>query len=311
MNHLFKIRKKSSIKGNWVDRSALYMMLIPGIIWVICFQYLPKFGIVLAFKDYRVNQGIWGSAWNGLENFKVLFDTPDAWNVTRNTLLYNIAFILLNMILSVSLAIIFNEVRNKFLAKTYQTIFLMPHFLSYVIIAYLVFGFLSAENGIVNNTLLPMFGIDPISWYSESKYWPYFLTFVKLWKSVGYNSIVYLAAIAGINKEYYEAAAVDGANKLTQIIHITLPGIKNMVAVMTIMAFGGVMNSDFGLHYNVPMNSGLIKDTTEVLGTYIYHNKGDVSFSTAAGLYVSVVGMIMLLGVNWIAKKIDSESALF
>ena len=311
MKRLSKTSKSTSLKGNWIDRSALYMMLIPGIIWVICFQYLPKFGIILAFKDFKINEGMFGSAWNGIENFKILFDTPDALRATRNTLLYNIVFILLNVVLAVSLAILFNEIRNKYLAKTYQTIFLMPHFLSYVIVAYLVFGFLSTENGIVNKSVLPALGIKPISWYSESKYWPYILVFVKMWKSIGYNSIVYLAAIAGINREYYEAAEVDGATKLQQIFNVTLPGIKNMVAVMTIMAFGGVMNSDFGLHYNVPMNSGLIKDTTEVLGTYIYHTKDDVAFSTAAGLYVSVVGLIMLLGVNWIAKKIDSESSLF
>lgn len=304
-------QKKRRFKDGWLDRSALYLMLLPGIIWIIVFQYLPKFGIILAFKDYRVNKGIFGSEWNGFENFKILFDTPDAWHITRNTLLYNLAFILLGLVIAVSIAILFNEIRNKYMAKTYQTIFLMPHFLSYVIVAYLVFGFLSGENGIVNKSILPMFGVDPVNWYSESKYWPYILVFVKLWKSVGYSSIVYLAAIAGINKEYYEAAEIDGANKWQQIIHITLPGLKTMMAIMTIMAFGGIMNSDFGLHYNIPMNSGLLKETTEVLGTYIYHTKDDVSFSTAAGLYVSVVGLIMVLLVNWIARKIDPDSSLF
>ena len=299
MDNRCETNKPSSIKGSWVDRTALYFMLLPGVIWVILFQYLPKFGIILAFKDFRVNKGIFGSEWNGWENFKILFDTPEAWLVTRNTLLYNIVFIVLNLILAVSIAIMFNEVKSKFWAKTYQTVFLMPHFLSYVIVAYLVFGFLSAENGIVNKSVLPMLGIKPISWYSEPKYWPYILVFVKMWKSIGYNSIVYLAAIAGINKEYYEAGEVDGANKWQQIVHITLPGIRNMIAIMTVMAFGGVMNSDFGLHYNIPMDSGLIKETTEVLGTYIYHTKDDVAFSTAAGLYVSVVGLVMLLCVNW------------
>ena len=311
MDNRCETNKPSSIKGSWVDRTALYFMLLPGVIWVILFQYLPKFGIILAFKDFRVNKGIFGSEWNGWENFKILFDTPEAWLVTRNTLLYNIVFILLNLVLAVSIAIMFNEVKSKFWAKTYQTVFLMPHFLSYVIVAYLVFGFLSAENGIVNKSVLPMLGIKPISWYSEPKYWPYILVFVKMWKSIGYNSIVYLAAIAGINKEYYEAGEVDGANKWQQIVHITLPGIRNMIAIMTVMAFGGVMNSDFGLHYNIPMDSGLIKETTEVLGTYIYHTKDDVAFSTAAGLYVSVVGLVMLLCVNWVARKIDPESYLF
>ena len=287
------------------------MMLLPGIILLVLFQYIPKFGIILAFKNFRYDLGIFGSKWCGLDNFKIFFQTPDAWLITRNTLLYNLVFIFLGLVLSVTLAIAFNEIRGKMFAKTCQTIILMPHFLSYVIVAYLSFAFLSIENGVLNKTILPMLGMKPVNWYSESKYWPFILVFVRMWKTVGYNSIVYLAAIAGIDKSYYEAAQLDGANKWQQIIHITLPGISTMMSVMTIMSFGDIFNSDFGLFYQVTMNSGLIKSTTSVLGTYIYNSMSDVGFSTAAGVYVSVVGFLMILLTNKIASKINPESSLF
>ena len=300
-----------TIRASWIDRSALYMMLLPGIILLVLFQYIPKFGIILAFKNFRYDLGIFGSKWCGLDNFKIFFQTPDAWLITRNTLLYNLVFIFLGLVLSVTLAIAFNEIRGKMFAKTCQTIILMPHFLSYVIVAYLAFAFLSIENGVLNKTILPMLGMKPVNWYSESKYWPFILVFVRMWKTVGYNSIVYLAAIAGIDKSYYEAAQLDGANKWQQIIHITLPGISTMMSVMTIMSFGDIFNSDFGLFYQVTMNSGLIKSTTSVLGTYIYNSMSDVGFSTAAGVYVSVVGFLMILLTNKIASKINPESSLF
>ncbi len=287
------------------------MMLLPGIILLVLFQYIPKFGIILAFKNFRYDLGIFGSKWCGLDNFKIFFQTPDAWLITRNTLLYNLVFIFLGLVLSVTLAIAFNEIRGKMFAKTCQTIILMPHFLSYVIVAYLAFAFLSIKNGVLNKTILPMLGMKPVNWYSESKYWPFILVFVRMWKTVGYNSIVYLAAIAGIDKSYYEAAQLDGANKWQQIIHITLPGISTMMSVMTIMSFGDIFNSDFGLFYQVTMNSGLIKSTTSVLGTYIYNSMSDVGFSTAAGVYVSVVGFLMILLTNKIASKINPESSLF
>lgn len=304
-------KKSLSPKAGFSDRIAFYLMMIPGIIVITVFNYLPKFGIILAFKNYRYDKGIFGSDWCGLENFKYFFKTPDAWLITRNTVCYNFVFIILGLILAVAMAIALNELANKYASKVYQTIALMPYFLSYVIVAYIVFSFLSGENGILNKSILPALGIEPVNWYAEPKYWPYILTFVKMWKGVGYNSIVYLAAIAGINKEYYEAAAIDGANKWQQICHITLPGIRTMISIMTIMAFGGLFGSDFGLFYQIPMNSGLLRSTTAVLGTYIYNSMSDVGFSTAAGVYVSIIGFMLILATNWLAKKIDPESGLF
>lgn len=172
-------------------------------------------------------------------------------------------------------------------------------------------SFLATENGAINTQILPAFGVDPISWYSEPKFWPFILFFVKNWKGIGYSSIVYLAAIAGISPEYYEAASVDGASRWKQIVHITLPSLKTMIVILTIMAMGGIFNADFGLFYNIPMNSGLLKPTTNVLSTYIYNSMNNVSFSTAAGLYVSLVGFAMVMGVNALTRKFDPDSSLF
>lgn len=302
--------KKISINA-LLDKSAFYVMMLPGILLLLAFEYAPKFGLVLAFKNYRYDKGIWGSDWCGLKNFKYFFKTPDAWVITRNTVLYNVTFIILGTVLAIALAIALNELTGRFSVKIYQTVLLMPHFLSYVVVAYLVFSFLSTESGVLNRTILPLLGIEPINWYSEAEYWPGILTIVKMWKSVGYNSIVYLAAIVGIDPCYYEAAQMDGATKWQQIRHITLPGIKTMISIQLIMAFGGIFNSDFGLFYQVPKNSGLIKSTTSVLSTYIYGIKNDVSFATAAGFYVSIVGLLMVLAVNAIVRKIDEENSLF
>lgn len=302
--------KKSSMNA-WIDKSAFYVMMLPGILILLAFEYAPKFGLVLAFKNYRFDKGIWGSDWCGLHNFKYFFKTPDAWIITRNTVLYNIVFIFLGTVLAIALAIALNELTGRFSVKIYQTVLLMPHFLSYVVVAYLVFSFLSMESGVLNRTILPLLGIEPINWYGEAEYWPVILTTVKMWKTVGYSSIVYLAAIVGIDPCYYEAAQMDGASKWQQMRHITLPGIKTMISIQLIMAFGGIFNSDFGLFYQVTKNSGMIKSTTAVLSTYIYNVKNDVSFATAAGFYVSIVGLLMVLAVNGIVRIIDEENSLF
>lgn len=294
-----------------LDKSAFYIMMLPGIILLLAFEYAPKFGLILAFKNFRYDKGIFGSEWCGLDNFKYFFKTPDAWIITRNTVLYNLVFIFLGLVLAVALAIALNELTGRYSVKIYQTILLMPHFLSYVVVAYLVFSFLSSEAGVLNKVILPLFGIAPINWYTEAKYWPVILIIVKMWKSVGYSSIVYLAAIVGIDPTYYEAAQIDGANKWQQIMYITIPGIKTMISIQLIMQFGGIFDGDFGLFYQVTKNSGLIKSTTNVLSTYIYSVKGDVGFATAAGFYVSIVGLFMVLVVNKIVKIIDEENSLF
>lgn len=293
---------------------VLLFMVLPGTLWFLFFSYLPMAGTVIAFKEYRFSRdGFWASIinskWVGWDNFKFLFSTNDAYLITRNTLLYNIAFIGLGLILSVLMAVVLSEIANKKLAKFYQTGMFLPYFLSWVVVGYFAFSFLSSERGLLN----ALFGSN-ISWYSESKYWPFIIIFVYLWKAVGYNSVVYLAAIMGIDKSLYEAAMIDGASKLQQIRSITLPMLKPIIIIMTLLAIGKIFYADFGLFYQVPRDSGTLYSVTNVIDTYVYRGlktTGEIGMSTAAGLYQSVVGFILVITSNYIVRKFDKDSALF
>ena len=233
----------------------LYVMMIPGLAYLIINNYMPMPGLVIAFKNYSAKKGIYGSPWCGFANFKYLFVTEDAWIITRNTILYNVAFIIINTFLSIAVAIILSELTSRF-KKFYQSAILLPHLLSTVIIAYLVYGFLCVDTGFINTSILAAFGQEPIMWYTETKYWPFILIFVSAWKSVGYSCIVYLATILGFDRAYYEAAIIDGCNKMQQITKITIPMLKPTIIMLTLMAVGRIFYSDFGLFYQVPMNSG-------------------------------------------------------
>ncbi|UUZ86414.1 ABC transporter permease subunit [Paenibacillus sp. P26] len=292
----------------------LFLMMIPGIVYLIINNYLPMFGIVIAFKNVNFAKGIWGSDWVGLKNFEYLFKTTDAYIITRNTILYNAAFIIINLIVAVGVAILLNEIKNKLLSRFYQSVILLPYLISTVIVSYLVFAMLSMDNGFMNKTVLPMLGMERISWYNEPGVWPYILTFIHTWKGAGYLCIVYLAAIIGIDQEYYEAATLDGASKWQQIRKITIPLITPVIIMMTLLAIGRIFYSDFGLFYQVPMDSGALYDTTNVIDTYVYRGLmqlGDIGMSSAAGLYQSLVGFILVLVSNFIVRKINRENALF
>jgi putative aldouronate transport system permease protein len=290
----------------------VYLMGLPGLIYLFINNYMPLPGLVLAFKSYNARLGIWGSPWAGLSNFKYLF-ALDAWVITRNTILYNLAFIVVNTVVSIIVAIILSELTTP-LKKFYQSSILLPFLISSVIISYLVFAFLSSDNGFVNNTILKSMGIKGISWYTEQKYWPFILIFVNTWKSVGYNSIIYLATILGFDRSYYEAAYIDGAGKWKQILKITLPMLKSTIIMLVLMAIGRIFYSDFGLFYQVPQSSGALLPVTQTIDTYVYRGLlelGDISMPAAAGAYQSVVGFILVLTANLIVRKIDKDSALF
>jgi putative aldouronate transport system permease protein len=296
-----------------LQHRALFFMMIPGILYLLLNNYLPMFGIIIAFKDINFTKGILASDWIGFKNFEYLFLTSDAWIITRNTLLYNFVFIVLGLISSVTVAILLNELRSK-IGKFYQSAMLLPHFLSAVIIAYLLFALLNPEYGFLNKTILPALNIEPIFWYMEPKYWPYILVLVNLWKSVGFSSVIYIAAIVGIDQEYYEAAKIDGATKWQQIKHITLPLLIPIMTILTLLAIGKIFYSDFGLFYQVPMNSGSLLPVTNTIDTYVYRGLmqlGDISMASAAGLYQSVVGFILVLLSNYAVRKLDKENALF
>ncbi len=293
---------------------ALILMALPGLLYLFINNYLPMFGIVIAFKDINFAKGIMGSDWIGFKNFEYLFKTQDAYVITRNTLLYNIVFILLNTTIAFALAIMLNEIRKRFLSRTYQTLILLPYLISMVIVGYLVLGFLDVENGFMNKTLLPMLGMEPISWYSETKYWPWILTIVNVWKGVGNLCIIYLAAIIGIDQEYYEAATIDGANRWQQVVRITFPLVLPVITIMSLLAIGRIFYSDFGLFYQVPLNTGSLMPVTNTIDTYVYRaliNLGDIGMSSAAGLYQALVGFILVIVSNAVVRKFNKDNALF
>ncbi|CAN7373642.1 ABC transporter permease subunit [Paenibacillus sp. LjRoot153] len=294
--------------------APLFVMVIPEIIYLIINNYLPMFGLIIAFKDVNFTKGIWASDWVGFKNFEYLFKTSDAMLITRNTILYNTAFIIINLIIAVGVAILLNEVKKKLFARFYQSVILIPYLISMVIVGYLVLAMLSGETGYINKQIMPMLGMDPISWYSEAKYWPYILTLVNIWKHVGYLCVIYLAAIIGIDPEYYEAARIDGASKWQQITNITIPLITPVIVIMTLLQIGRIFYSEFGLFYQVPLDTGALFPTTNVIDTYVYRallRLGDIGMSSAAGLYQSVVGFILVLISNYVVSKRNSDNALF
>lgn len=291
-----------------------YLMMLPGIIYLFINNYMPMSGLVLAFKKYNVRDGIFGSPWVGLENFKYLFETKDAWIITRNTILYNLTFIVLSTVCAIAVAVFLNDVISKRCKKLYQTAILLPYMISMVVVAYLVNAFLASDTGFINNYILEPLGIKPISFYSETIYWPFILVFVNLWKGVGYSCILYLANLGGIDPGYYEAAALDGASRWQRFTKITLPCLKPTIITLTILSIGKMFYSDFGLFYQVPMQSGALFDVTQTIDTYVFYGlmkNGNIGMSAAAGFYQSIVGFILVLGTNAIVRKLSKENAMF
>lgn len=293
-------------------------MLLPGIFVLIINNYIPMLGIVIAFKRYRFSENFFNSLlkseWVGFSNFDFFFRTPNAFVITRNTLLYNLVFILLGLLIPVFFAIALNEIRNKMLAKVYQSFMFLPYFLSWIIVSYLAYSMLSRDEGFINRSILLPLGINPVNWYFEPAYWPFILGFFQIWKYTGYNVVVYLAAISGIDSEYYEAAAIDGASRWQQVQSITLPMLQPLMIIMTLLAVGRIFNADFGLFYNVPKNSGALYSVTDVIDTYVFkalRNSNNVGMAAAAGCYQAVVGCITVFTANYIVRKIDADKALF
>ena len=305
-----KEKKKNVLKEYW----PLYLMMLPALLYLLINNYIPMAGMVIAFKKLNFAKGIWASPWAGLDNFKFLFSSKDAWIITRNTLLYNVAFILVNMVVGIAIANLITEVRNTKLKKVYQSAILLPFLMSMVILSYIVYALLSAENGLVNNSILPLFHMDPIQWYQKPKYWPAILIIANCWKGVGYGCLIYIASLIGIDPSFYEAARLDGASKWQEITKITLPSLVPTIITLLLLSIGRIFYSDFGLFYQVPMNSGVLVSTTNVIDTYVYRaliEQGNISMSSAAGVYQSLVGFCVVMLSNWIVRKVDKDQALF
>lgn len=315
-----KSRKEKTLNlGYWQRYGMFYVMMAPALIVLIVNNYIPMLGASIAFKQITYESRSFldnfiNGKWVGWDNFKFLFSTSDAWRITRNTVAYNAIFIVLNLVIGVGFALMFNMMRNRVAAKIHQTMMFLPFFLSWVIISYLVYAFLNPQLGFVNQYILPWLGLSEVEWYSDPKWWPYVLPILNTWKGIGYYAVLYLAAIIGIDKEYYEAATIDGASKSRQVWSITIPLIRPVIIILTMLQIGRIFYADFGMFFQATRNAGALYDTTLVIDTYVYQGflvTGDIGLSSAAGFYQAVVGFVLVLGSNLIVRRISKEDALF
>lgn len=306
-------QKRVTAWSRFKANKELLLLSLPGGIWFLIFAYLPMFGILIAFQEYRPEKNfllsVLHSKFVGFKNFEFLFKSGDMWIIFRNTIGYNLLFIILGIVLPITVAMLLNELRNHGAVKVYQSMMFLPYFLSWVVVSYCLYAFLDPSKGLVNNIL----GKN-ISWYTEKDYWPFIIIFMSQWKGVGYNTVVYLASICGIDQTFYEAAMLDGATKWQQVKYITVPLLRPVITILFIMSVGGIIRSDFGLFYQLPRNSGSLYPVTNVLDTYIYRalmQSSEIGMSSAAAFFQSVVGFALIMIANKVAAKIDNENTLF
>ncbi|MDQ0900323.1 MULTISPECIES: sugar ABC transporter permease [unclassified Paenibacillus] len=295
------------------SKKTLLFMIAPAVLYFLLFSYVPMAGIVLAFKQYRYDLGIMGSPWVGFDNFKFFFMTGDAFRVTRNTMLYNAAFIIINNVLQIVVAILMAEIGSKLFRKTAQTIMFLPYFLSWVVVGAVAYNLFNYEHGTVN-TLLRSLHIPELDIYTTPEYWKYILIFFSAWKAVGYGAVFYMASILSIDRETYEAAEIDGANVFQRIRYITLPSLRPTITILVLLAIGGIFRGDFGLFYQLVGNNGLLYQTTDVIDTYVYRSllvNNEIGMSSAIGFYQSILCFATIMVTNFLVRKSDKENALF
>lgn len=303
-------------KKRWTrDDTELTLLATPTIIWYLLFSFIPMFGIIIAFKNFKIDgnfiHSVINSGWCGFENFRFMFASQDAWIVLRNTLGYNIVFIILGIVVPVTMALMIGQLHSRRLGKIYQTAMFMPYFLSWVVVAAIVWGFLSYDKGLINN-IITSNGGDPLNWYMMKGPWPFILIFLNVWKGLGYGMVVYLATITGIDSTYYEAAVIDGATKWQQVKYITLPIMKTVIIIMFIMSVGRIFYSDFGLFFQVPHDSNSLHTSTYTIDVMVYKmlKSATVGMASAAAFFQSVMGCMTILVANWIVRRIDPDSAM-
>ncbi len=307
-----KRKRTNNRKAKWRGNIQLTLLALPGILYFLIFKYIPLYGLVLPFKDYKIALGFWKSKWSGFQNFEFLFKGRDAMQALRNTLVYNALGTVLSLAICVAIALALYEVSSR-LVRTYQSMLLVPYFLSWVVISMAFKAFLDVDYGLFNHILISL-GKEPVSWYTDASKWPVILVLSNVWKGMGYNGIIYYCSLMGINKELFEAAKIDGANKLQCIRYISLPMLRSVIITLFILRMGSVMYADFGMYYNLPLNSALLYKTTDVLDTYVYRSLlvlGDTGMAAAAGFFQSVVGFFLVIFTNWIVKKMDKDQGLF
>lgn len=305
-------KNKLNSRTRAISSLPLLSICLPAIIFTVIFHYIPLFGVVIAFKDYNYIDGILGSPWVGIENFKFFFSSNDAVRVIFNTVGYNVLFMLLEMLFGVILALMMYEINSRGMLKYVQTTTSIPYTLSIVVIAYIVYALLSYDSGLINS-VIRSFGGKPILWYNTPKYWPFILTFTHLWQMLGFGCLLYYAALIAVDQQLFEAAAIDGASRMKQIIHISIPELVPIICLKIIMGVGNVVNSSLGLFYQIPMNSAALYSKTDVISTYVLRGlqTGSIGVTAAVGLAQNVCGFILLVVSNTIIKKVRPENALF
>jgi putative aldouronate transport system permease protein len=312
MNNLLeKFRKNELIKNTYQNRGLL-LLAIPGLIFLLAFNYLPMVGIIIPFKNIDYAKGILGSDWAGLDNFKFLFSSNDIIRATTNTVFSNLLFIIITLIISLTFALFLYELSSN-AVKIYQTALFIPFFLSWVVVSYIAYAFLNPDMGILNQ-LLKSLGAQPINWYSEPQYWRVILVIAYVWKNAGYYTILYYTALMGLDSSYFEASSIDGATKLQQIFKITIPLISPVIILLVLLQIGRIFFSDFGLFYFLPKDSGALYSTTDVIDTFVYRalrTSPNLGMTAAAGLYQTVVGFVLVLVANKLTKKINADLAMF
>lgn len=314
------MKKQKMSKDRRKRNNQIALFTIPGFVWMMVFSYLPMFGLLIAFKDFKNTTGdfissLFASEWT-LKNFRIFFTTKDAGIILRNTIFYNLVFMVLNIIVPLLIAIMLHELLQKRMAKVYQTASFLPYFLSWIVISYSIYALLSPQTGLINK-IIGLFGGEGVDWYRTPKYWPFIFTFLSVWKNLGYNTIIYLAALTGIDKSLYEAAAIDGASKTQQARYITVPLLTPVIIIIFILGLGSIFRSDFGLFYHIPITGGgtaALRNISEVIDTYIYKlliQSQNISQSAAISFVQSVIGFILIFFANKIVKRYDPDRAIY
>jgi len=291
----------------------LYLLALPGLIFLVVFSYIPMSGHVLAFKTFRAALGVWGSPWNNFENFRFFFQGNNWKLVTYNTLFLNALFIFFGIGMAVVIALLLNEIKQRVYKKTVQSLIFMPYFVSWMVVSFIVYALLNTSEGLINRMLVSV-GQKNISWYSSAKYWPTILTIINVWKSAGYNSVIILASIASISGEYYESAAVDGATRFQQMFKITLPLIRPTIIILMLLAIGRIFYGDFGMIYSIVGDNTPLLPTTDVIDTFSFRSLrklGNFGMSSAVVLYQSIMGLMTVLIFNAIVKRVEKGAELF
>ncbi len=296
-----------------IKKPFLYLLALPGILLLFVFNYIPMYGNIIAFKDFNISKGILGSEWTGFKNFEFFFTSNEMLSVIRNTLFLNVLFIVFTTVFALLIALFLNEIRLKIFKRTLQSLIFLPYFMSWIVVSMLVQAFLGGQHPTMN-ALLQYLGLQEINWYYEPALWPWILTLIKVWQGTGYLSIIFLAVITSISNELYESARIDGASKFQSALRITLPLLVPTISILTLLAVGRIFNADFGMIYAIVGDNAILLPTIDVIDTYVYRGMrqlGDFGMSAAVGLFQSVMGFVLVVGVNWLVKKSSKDSALF